>query len=635
MFRRIVKTEAIHKASHVLVSTLVFSIAFLIAFISPPVQAKDKNIDVALVMDTSASMKKNDPNRLRIEAAKMFVQLLDRNDRVSVISFSNRAYPLTGLVPLNSRKNENLILNNIDKVAANGKFTNIYDAIEQGYEILKKDKSTQSEKHIILMSDGKMDLGNKERDLSLLEKTLGKLTPKLAEDHIRIHTIAFTRKSYIPLLKLAAEDTHGQFFLLENADEIDRVFDQLFQRTKEPEEIPLKQDSFIVDKNVREMTIVASKYKPDSVISLENPDSQDIARTTNPKNIKWFKAEKFDLITIKNPSPGYWRVKFSEGGNKTYILSDLSLVVKTSKHTAGVGTPLYIKAFLSRHGKIVKNRALLGVTKFTATVTSPTGKQITNPLVDDGTEIGSERHDGIYGISYAFDNVGTYKVAVNVSSETFDRRRTLFLDVKSYQPKQIFMPLDKPEPAKVEPPIPVQKAVAEPKIEQPTPAPLQAQVAKEENKLPADLSNADKPPAIIPETESSQKALDNNEDKQQKDNGYSVFSAFVFFILFNIFIAIGGSIYWFYYRRKKQEKSKDIAQEKPVKNADAFSDNSIDLSSEAEEFAEMDDEEESPDLDSNNDVMDVPSEAMEQLSDIDLEEELSSILESEERSATG
>jgi uncharacterized protein (DUF58 family) len=50
--------------------------------------ADNGNIDVVLVMDSSGSMKKTDPQSLRIPAAKLFISLLKDGDRASVISFS-------------------------------------------------------------------------------------------------------------------------------------------------------------------------------------------------------------------------------------------------------------------------------------------------------------------------------------------------------------------------------------------------------------------------------------------------------------------------------------------------------------------------------------------------------------------
>lgn len=634
MFNEIVKTKATGTANSVVTHALTLIFAFTLAFTTSQVQSKEQALDIALVLDASGSMKKNDPNRLRVEAAKMFVHLLDRNDRASVISFSSRAYPVTKLLSLNTKKNETTLLRSIDKMAATGKFTNLHDALLQGYKVLQQDKDSRREKHIILMSDGQMDLGNKERNLRLLEKTLDKLTPKLAKDNIKVHTIAFTKDSYIPLLKLTAEDTGGQFIMLEKADGVHEVFDHLFQRTKTPEEIPLKEDSFIVDENIKELTIVASKYKSGSVISLESPNSDDITKSSDNKNIKWFSAEKFDLITIKNPTPGFWLVKFSEGGNKAYVVSNLSLIAETTKRTAEVGTPLHVKAFLSKKGRIVKNKTLLKASKFNVTVTSPAGSVISNELFDDGSEIGSERHDGIYGISYAFDKEGTYKIEVNLSNETFDRKKTLFVDVKSFQPKKPFVPQDQPKPL---PAVMPEEPIIE---EEPIEDTSQNQV---EDTTEHGSESLD--PSQDEELESHNKdesakhaeSMEGEDGEEQSGGDYSLKEAIIFFVLFNVLLAAGGAGYYFYYRRQKQQKSKETETEEVVKNPDAFKEDSVDLSDNSDEFGDMDEEHDAPNLESTEIASEAGEdgeastpEATDGLSDIDLEEELSSILENEE-----
>ena len=63
------------------------------------------NIDVALVIDSSGSMKKTDPRSLRIPAAKLFISLLDSNDRAAVLSFSDKGHPIAGLPPVNNDAN--------------------------------------------------------------------------------------------------------------------------------------------------------------------------------------------------------------------------------------------------------------------------------------------------------------------------------------------------------------------------------------------------------------------------------------------------------------------------------------------------------------------------------------------------
>lgn len=617
---------------------LIFCV--LISF-SSQLPAEEQALDVAIIMDTSGSMKKNDPNKLRREAAKMFVALLDRKDRVSLVSFSGRAYPVTRFLSLNERKNEQKLLKSIDKLIANGKYTNLHDALQRGYELLTSKSKKGHAKHIILMSDGKMDLGNKERNLRLLEKTLEELTPKLARENIKVHTVAFTKKAYIPLLKLAADDTDGQFVLLNTPQGIHQVFETLFERAKLPEMLPLREDSFVLDKAVKEITIVASKYKPHSNITLASPDGLDISKSNHSDNVKWFSAKQFDLITIKNPSKGYWLIKYSEGGNKAYIISDFKLEATTTKKHAEPGSPLQIQAFLSKNNRKINQRSILRSTEFRAKVTSPIGSVIDNLLLDDGSEIGSERNDGIYGISYAFELEGTYKVEITATGQTFDRKKILFIDVASTNPNLPF--------AKA-------KAERERQTELKKQAEMEAaRLAKEEAErlrveaeaLAADeLAKAEAEKAKhganghdtvkaqsghVDEHGDSQAHTsdDHDENANEEDvnnNGFTLGNAVFIFIMFNVFLGGMGGVYYYIYKRKQKQKSKETENNEEVKESEPKQKNAVDLSShdESSEFGHMNDEHDDVDLEADESISSA-------ITDMDLDQELSSILEEAEQ----
>jgi len=85
---------------------LMFSLATVALF--PPsrtvAQVRSEDIDVVLVIDSSGSMKDNDPEDIRISAAKLFVDLSEQEDRVAVVNMSDAEHteivsPLMELSP--------------------------------------------------------------------------------------------------------------------------------------------------------------------------------------------------------------------------------------------------------------------------------------------------------------------------------------------------------------------------------------------------------------------------------------------------------------------------------------------------------------------------------------------------------
>ena len=124
--------------------TIVACLIILFSAISH--SAEKKNMDVVLVMDSTGSMKKTDPLFLRIPAAKLFISLLDKNDRAGVISFSDSAELLSSSVLLDSENGKNTLFQAVDKITSAGLHTNIYEALNKGIEVLGAEKRPGSEK---------------------------------------------------------------------------------------------------------------------------------------------------------------------------------------------------------------------------------------------------------------------------------------------------------------------------------------------------------------------------------------------------------------------------------------------------------------------------------------------------------
>jgi hypothetical protein len=415
--------------------------ALLALLISPLASAENSDaIDVVLILDTSGSMAHHDRHRLRVEAAKMFVALMNREDRVAVMRFSGRAQQVTALGNLLDDKHRERVLNAVNRVTAKGAHTNIYDALQKAHKLLRRHQQPKRMQHIILMTDGKMDVGDKQRDTRLIEKMLGDLGPQLAKDRIKVHAIAFTESSNIPLLRLATRDTKGYFTLLKNASGIHSIFEAIFERTKNPDMLPITEDSFIVDEHVKEMTIVISKFKSDARVALETPRGETIFENTHHPSVRWFGSRQFDLITIRNPESGYWLIKFSEGGNKAYIVTDLKIRMETATEVF-VNDQFDLHVWLERDGKIIKSGPLLRTTKFLLEIKNPDGKKRLVPIKPLTNEDG-ERHPGIFRATLAFASPGNYRVRIASRNETFDRQKTRNILVKEHENMQPFAILD-------------------------------------------------------------------------------------------------------------------------------------------------------------------------------------------------
>ena len=112
----------------------IFRALLLLLLMTGPLQATEQKaagVDAVLLMDSSGSMAKNDPKKLRVPAAKMFMSLLSGQDRIGLISFSDNGYPVLHLTAPDPENNAR-ILASADKVSSRGVYTNLHAALTKG-----------------------------------------------------------------------------------------------------------------------------------------------------------------------------------------------------------------------------------------------------------------------------------------------------------------------------------------------------------------------------------------------------------------------------------------------------------------------------------------------------------------------
>ena len=127
-------------------------------------------IDAVLLVDASGSMLATDPLKLRFEGAKLFLQFLDQDDRVALVSFSGDTKVLRGLEPYDPSQAA-AMTEAIDGIKTEGAYTDIFQAIKTGQEILDGSPRADAQRIMILLSDGKM-----EPDPAVALQTLQELT---------------------------------------------------------------------------------------------------------------------------------------------------------------------------------------------------------------------------------------------------------------------------------------------------------------------------------------------------------------------------------------------------------------------------------------------------------------------------
>jgi hypothetical protein len=200
-----------------------------------------EGLAVALIIDSSGSMKENDPNHFRIEAAKKVVSLLGDNDQVSVVEFSNQA---TVLIPLrkvgdnNSRKE---ILSKLDAMGANGD-TDIAGGLSKAFAELGK-ADTGRKRLALLLSDGEPDLPQLLKDPKMMADYLAnidKIAGQYKTNNWAVHCVALKKAESGLLLNKIAQQTGGEYYFVKDTAELTNFFQsillvQKYSDTAKPE----------------------------------------------------------------------------------------------------------------------------------------------------------------------------------------------------------------------------------------------------------------------------------------------------------------------------------------------------------------------------------------------------------------
>ncbi|MEA2080556.1 MAG: VWA domain-containing protein [Pseudomonadota bacterium] len=492
-------------------------------------------VDAVLVMDSSGSMAKNDPKKLRVPAAKLFISLLDSEDRIGLISFSDNGYPVLHLTTPIGDSNAR-ILASADKVSSKGVYTNLYAALSKGIEMLGKEGKEGQEKMLVLMSDGKMDVGDSDEDWALTQKLQDELLQVARDKGIKVYTIAFTEASDVELLKQVAKETGALFKLARSDQDLHEVFSAIFESAKDPDMLPIEGGEFMVDGSIEEVTIVASKEREDVRIYLQSPDGSKLGAENAGDELKWFLSQHFDMITLRKPEPGAWKLLFTGGRNRAYIVTNMALNHNPQRPGLTAGQDMVLESWLEQDGKLLDKEALLTNTRFLMEIQDPNGATARFDLFDRGEYGDRKPADGVYSNTLSYENAGSYQIRFIAESETFQRQKTVHFEVA-------------PAPAGLAKPEPEQAALAEPqseadqKVEPETEPDVTPQPAPE----PADAEAGQAAdPAASLEEDTEQQPLPG-----KKKDVSLVLVAGVFIGVNLLLGAIGFGVWWILKRRNK------------------------------------------------------------------------------------
>jgi len=410
---------------HTLLLILAVALLFVPSFVITSVHAASPKTDMRVVIDISGSMKKTDPQNLRIPAVKLMLNLAKKDSRFGVWTFGQYVNMLVPHKDVTPQWRDEAIKKTelINSVAL---YTNIGLALEKA-SLNQTEPDPEWDKTIVLLSDGKVDI-SKNKAESEREKTriLKKVLPKLRRAGFKVHSVALSKNADLSFLRELAVETGGSFSIARNADELLNIFVQASDKANAPEQVPLEGNEFDIDESVKEFTALIYRKLGSPPTKLADPRGKKYSKKRSGKSVNWFSDARYDLITVQKPRPGKWRLHADIGkDNRVTIVSNLNLVVEGLPDNVIEGERVTMSMHLSEQGKALTEPKFLRLMDITFSQRTEGGELFEGALSKSKKGNPVLPKDGRYSAKLGRTlTEGVHVFNVLVDGKTFRRKRT-------------------------------------------------------------------------------------------------------------------------------------------------------------------------------------------------------------------
>lgn len=390
--------------------------------------------DVRILIDISGSMKKNDPENLRIPALNLITELLPDSSHAGVWTFGQYVNMLVPYGPVDDawRKDAKEKSRLINSVAL---YTNIGAALERSAEDAAARRTTGmsaqptgSNPQIILLTDGVVDI-SKSPGANVVERNriLTGLLREFKAAGATIHTVALSPNADTLLLEQLSVQTRGMYSLAETSEELSRVFLRAFDSVVQGEEVPLEGNGFDLDSTVEEFTALVFKAPGAEPLAVVSPAGERITAESRPESVRWVSARNYDLITIDQPVEGSWQLVGELAvGSRVTVVSNLRLIMNDLPVQFFAGDELNLKVGFFENGEPITNPDLLRLIDVSVTIASEGGKSGTKAISDPA----APPADGIFATPIRnLQKAGRYSVLINADGKTFKRQTRRIMEL--------------------------------------------------------------------------------------------------------------------------------------------------------------------------------------------------------------
>ena len=380
--------------------------------------------EIRILIDVSGSMKRNDPENLRIPALKLITGLLPRGSRAGVWTFGKY---VNMLVPLGAVDDawRGRAMAAADNINSHGLYTNMEETLADaswGWS----ETGEAARRSIILLTDGYVDISpDPEKNRASRDRILNVLLPRLQQAGVSIHTIALSGDADTALLRQLAAATGGSHELARSAEKLERLFFHMFERSANPDTLPLEDNTVLVDETIEELTLLIFRGEHAPETRLTTPHGITFAHGKLPPNVRWHREKRYDLITIDQPMAGEWRVDAeTDPDNRVMVVTNLQAVTTRLPENIALGDEHTFYVRLLDHGKVIEKKEFLYFIRVNVTQESSSGERWEWMLLDNGRRGDARPGDGTYTLRLDRSlAAGAHRLTVEIDGTTFKRIR--------------------------------------------------------------------------------------------------------------------------------------------------------------------------------------------------------------------
>jgi Ca-activated chloride channel family protein len=213
-------------------------------------QRKRLPLNLALVIDTSGSMR--DENKLTYvkQAAIALVNRLRPDDRLAIISYSNEAQVILPSSPMRMERDARWL---IQSLRADGG-TNLGAGLIEGYHQLREFTRSGSISRVLLLSDGKANVGITS------SAELSRMVLQEADGGISLSSFGVGLDFNEDLMAALSESGRGMYYFIDRPESMEKILAQEFNSVEQLVAADI-QVTITLDPNFRIEQVFANTYK--------------------------------------------------------------------------------------------------------------------------------------------------------------------------------------------------------------------------------------------------------------------------------------------------------------------------------------------------------------------------------------